>query len=143
MVMCGVAEEYVSLLASDPRRKVLDRKGELIFAGGDSDMVLCARRLGLGMGLFPNLRLIHLIPKNRLEESFFLKAAYGGGYSFTLLDFLYGLRTQPQKVGLLRRSVRFARLLSRPQFERRLAAQEKKGEALAWELIERWKQQFG
>ena len=71
----GVAEEYVALLASDPRRKILDRKGELIFAGGDSDMALCARRIGLGMGLFPNLKLVHLIPKNRLEEGFFLKAA--------------------------------------------------------------------
>ena len=92
----GVAGEYIALLANDPRRKILGRKGDLIFAGEDSDMALCARRLGLGMGLFPNLILIHLIPKNRLEESFFLKAAYGAGYSFTLLTIYTGYERSPR-----------------------------------------------
>src|SRR5664280_467994 len=136
-----VAEEYVSLLASDPRRKVLDRKGELIFACGDTDMALCARRVGLGMGVFPSLKLVHLIPKSRLGKTFFLKAAFGGGYSFTLLHYLHGINTNREKTGVLRRSVRLARLLGRSRFERRLAAEEKKGEALAWELIEKWEQQ--
>ena len=137
----GVAEEYVSLLAIDPRRKELGRKGELIFAGEDSDMALCARHLRLGMGLFPSLKLVHLIPKSRLRKEFFLKAAFGGGYSFTLLNYLHGINTNRQKAGVLRRSVRLARLLGQSHFERRLAAEEKKGEALAWELIEKWEQQ--
>jgi glycosyltransferase involved in cell wall biosynthesis len=134
----AVSDEYASLLASDPRRKELDRKGELIFAGGDSDMALCSRRLGLGTGLFPSLKLDHLIPENRVKRSFFLKAAFGGGYSFTLLDYLHGLKKNRPKVGIVRRSARFARTLGRSPFERRLAAEEKKGESLAWNLIERW-----
>jgi glycosyltransferase involved in cell wall biosynthesis len=135
----AAAAEYVSLLATDPRRKELDRKGELIFVGGDSDMAVCAKRIGLGMGIFPTLKLTHLIPETRVTESFFLKAAFGGGYSFTLLDYLHGLQTEPPKVGLVRRAVRHIRLLSRPKLERRLAAEQKKGESLAWQRIAQWK----
>ena len=134
----AVAEEYVSLLARDPRRKVLDRRGDLIFACGDTDMALCARRLGLGTGVFPNLKLLHLIPASRVTESFFLKAAFGGGYSFTLLEYLYGItRTKPEP-NLLRRVVGFARLMTRSRLDRRLAAEEKKGQTRAWTLIEQW-----
>ena len=59
-----VVTHYMQLVAADPRRKELDRKGESIFAGGDSDMALCSRLIGLGIGIFPSLRLAHLIPKS-------------------------------------------------------------------------------
>jgi len=101
-------------------------------------MALCARRLGLGTGVFPNLKLLHLIPASRVTESFFLKAAFGGGYSFTLLEYLYGItRTKPEP-NLLRRVVGFARLMTRSRLDRRLAAEEKKGQTRAWTLIEQW-----
>ena len=109
----AVANEYLSLVTRDPRRRILDRKGELIFAGGDSDMALCARRLGMGMGLFPSLKLVHLIPEDRLKEGFLVRAAYGSGYTITLLNYLYGIRMVPEKPGLLRRGITFGRLLAR------------------------------
>jgi glycosyltransferase involved in cell wall biosynthesis len=136
-----VVNNYLQLATTDARRKELDRKGESIFAGGDSDMALCSRRVGLGTGLFPSLRLVHLIPKSRLTRNFFLKAAFGGGYSFTLLDYLYGLRKSPIKEGMLRRSLSFVREARRSPFERQLSAEQQKGEARAWELIHKWQQQ--
>ena len=134
----AVANEYVALVASDPRRRELGRKGQLIFAGEDSDMALCSRRLGLGVGIFPQLKLTHLIPQQRLQPEFFLKAAFGAGYSFTLLSYLHGLTSVPQEAGTLRRMVRFARTAGLSRFERQLAAQEKKGELLAWSTIRKW-----
>ena len=136
-----VVDEYSRLVTADPRRKELDRKGESIFAGGDSDMALCSRRVGLGTGIFPSLRLVHLIPQKRLTQSFFLKAAFGGGYSFTLLDYLYGLRNQPRRDGVLRRCVDFIRQARRSRLERQILAEEQKGESRAWELIRKWENQ--
>jgi glycosyltransferase involved in cell wall biosynthesis len=136
-----VVNEYARLVAADPRRKELDRKGESIFAGGDSDMALCSRRVGLGTGIFPSLRLVHLIPQKRLTQSFFLKAAFGGGYSFTLLDYLYGLRHQPTQAGMLSRCVVFVRQARRSSLERQMSAEEQKGELRAWELIRKWENQ--
>jgi len=136
-----VVNDYLQLVTTDMRRKELDRKGESVFAGGDKDMALCSRRVGLGMGMFPSLRLIHLIPQKRLTESFFLKAAYGGAYSSTLLDYLYGLRESPRRETFLRRGIALLRQLKRSHFERRLAAEQRKGESRAWELIQKWNQQ--
>jgi len=136
-----VVDEYSRLVTADPRRKELDRKGESIFAGGDSDMALCSRRVGLGTGIFPSLRLVHLIPQKRLTQSFFLKAAFGGGYSFTLLDYLYGLRNQPRRDGVLSRCVDFIRQARRSRLERQILAEEQKGESRAWELIRKWENQ--
>jgi glycosyltransferase involved in cell wall biosynthesis len=136
-----VVNAYSQLVAADPRRKELDRKGDCIFAGGDSDMALCSRRVGLGTGIFPTLRLIHLIPQTRLTRNFFLKAAYGGGYSFTLLDYLYSLRQQPRKEGMLRRCVAFVRQANRPRLARQISAEEQKGESRAWDLIRQWEHQ--
>jgi len=134
----AVANEYLSLVTRDPRRRILDRKGELIFAGGDSDMALCARRLGMGMGLFPSLKLAHLISEDRLRKGFLVRAAFGSGYTITLLNYLYGIRTTPEKHGLLRRGITFARLLGRSRLERQLAAEERNGVSAAWKLIQRW-----
>jgi len=136
-----VVDEYSRLVTADPRRKELDRKGESIFAGGDSDIALCSRRVGLGTGIFPSLRLVHLIPQKRLTQSFFLKAAFGGGYSFTLLDYLYGLRNQPRRDGVLSRCVDFIRQARRSRLERQILAEEQKGESRAWELIRKWENQ--
>lgn len=139
----AVANEYLSLVTRDPRRRILDRKGDLIFAGGDSDMALCARRLGMGMGLFPTLKLSHLIPKDRLRRGFLVRAAFGSGYTITLLNYLYGIRTTREGHRILRQAINFARLLLRSPLERKLARQEKKGVSAAWSLIKEWEQRFG
>ena len=138
-----VVDNYLQLVAADPRRKELDRKGESIFAGGDSDMALCSRRVGLGTGVFPSLRLTHLIPKTRVTQNFFLKAAFGGGYSFTLLDYLYGLRKQPNRPRLLSRYIAFVRQARRSRMERQMSTEEQKGEGRAWEVIRKWEQMAG
>jgi hypothetical protein len=136
-----VVNNYVLLVAGDGRRKELDRKGDSLFGGEDTDIALCSRRVGLGTGRFPSLRLVHLIPQTRLTERFFLKAAFCGAYTHTLLGYLYGLRKHQQKDGLLARGLFLVRQFRCSHFDRRLSAEQQKGESRAWELIHKWEHQ--
>jgi hypothetical protein len=43
--------------------------------------------MGLGMGVFPQLRLTHLIPKERIAEKYLLRLVEGSLIAWALLDF--------------------------------------------------------
>jgi hypothetical protein len=59
----------------------------------DNDLAACACRLGLGMGLFPKLKLLHLIPPQRLTEDYLTRLAKGIAFSSTLLDAAWDMPT--------------------------------------------------
>jgi glycosyltransferase involved in cell wall biosynthesis len=50
---------------------VLDRRGQRLFAGGDDVFSLAAAEVGLGFGVFPELRITHLIAAGRLCQHYF------------------------------------------------------------------------
>lgn len=77
----SVAEAYVTLHNSGKRQIVLDRRGTSLMSGGDNDMAACACDIGLGVGLFPELELAHLIPENRTTADYLAKLADGIHYS--------------------------------------------------------------
>jgi glycosyltransferase involved in cell wall biosynthesis len=81
-----VAEHYARLVAVNPLRMGLDRKGNLLSSCGDTDLAFVACDLGLGTGQFVNLKLTHLIPSARLEESYLLRLTESMAYSHTILD---------------------------------------------------------
>lgn len=56
---------------SDPRRLALGRIGAGLGAGEDADLAFTACDLGYGCGVFPQLRLEHVIPKRRLSLEYF------------------------------------------------------------------------
>lgn len=76
-----VALSYVALHNSGKREIVLDRRGASLMSGGDNDMAACACDIGLGVGLFPELELAHLIPENRTTADYLAKLADGIHYS--------------------------------------------------------------
>lgn len=84
----NVASAYSHLVQNDSRRKSLDRKGVNVSGCGDTDLALTACDLGLGTGVFPELSLIHLIPKERIEPSYLLKLMKGSLESEALLQYL-------------------------------------------------------
>lgn len=86
-----VAMCYAKKIARDQKRLSLDRKGNDLTSAGDSDLALTARDIGLGTGLFVNLRLTHLIPPNRLTEEYLLKLAEKMEFSSLVLK---SIRTQ-------------------------------------------------
>jgi glycosyltransferase involved in cell wall biosynthesis len=84
----NVAKEYSDMVINDPKRINLDRKGNLMLSGGDIDLAHTSCDIGLGMGLFTSLKLIHLMPAIRLSEEYLLKIVEGSTYSQVILDSL-------------------------------------------------------
>jgi glycosyltransferase involved in cell wall biosynthesis len=86
-----VAEEYLRLVNSDPKRMGLGRKGTIILSGEDTDIAYTACDLGLGTGLFTSLKLIHLMSAKRLSEAYLLRVVEGSTYSGVILDSFRGV----------------------------------------------------
>ena len=105
----GVALAYAKKTTKDPRFSVVGRKPGKLFACEDDDIAMTACDLGLGKGVFPELKVTHLIPKTRMTDEFQIKNAQGKGYSATILGFLRQGRLPPPR-GLLARLNRFYRL---------------------------------
>ncbi len=57
------------------------------FGAGDIDLVWTSPLLGLGFGVFCRMRLIHLIPKERLEFDYLLRLVEQGAASMILLKY--------------------------------------------------------
>lgn len=113
-----VAGLYRDLHESGKRRFQFDRTGASLVSGGDNDLAACACRLGLGVGLFPELRLTHLIPPERLTEDYLARLAEGIAFSSTLLDATWNAPTPPRTpIGRLVDFLRTARL---PPRDRRI-----------------------
>ncbi len=85
-----VARAYAELCRNDPRRSNLGRRGNSMASHEDTDMVYTATTIGLGFGLFPELRLTHLIPATRLTETYLLKLIYDSHRSYGVINAIYG-----------------------------------------------------
>lgn len=110
----NIAEHYAQKVATDAVRQALGRKGEALSSGEDSDMAFCACELGYAVGVFPELSLVHIIPKGRLERSYLLKLAEGIEFSKTILRYSWDKELpQLHKPGRPCRSVRWFNAYSR------------------------------
>lgn len=85
-----VAETHAHALAHDPLRQLFGRASGGLLGGEDYDLALTSRDLGLGTGLFARLRLTHIIPKERVQEGYFLRIVEALSRSGVLLDFVRG-----------------------------------------------------
>lgn len=72
-----VADYYVHLHESGKRNIQLDRNGSSLFSGGDNDLAACACDIGMGVGFFYQVELVHYIPAFRTERKYLLKLAEG------------------------------------------------------------------
>lgn len=66
-----VAAAWAEHVRSDPRRLALGRIGAGLGASDDADLAFTACDRGLGNGVFPELRVLHLIPARRLSLEYF------------------------------------------------------------------------
>lgn len=76
-----VAATYAEQTRNDPRRLQLDLQGRDLVYGGDTDIAFIGCDLGFDKGVFPMLKLDHLIPPGRCTREYLLRAAEGHGYS--------------------------------------------------------------
>jgi len=101
-----VAEEYVRQLGNAEGRRLLDRRGSSLLAGGDTDIGYTALDLGFGCGITKRLRLSHLIPIARLEQNYLVNLAKSVTYSHVLLSLTRGI-TQYSTAELRRYQLRY------------------------------------
>lgn len=85
-----VCKAYARLVAEDKCRQGMDRAGESLFSGGDTDLILTCLDLNLGYGVFPELLVKHLIPSSRTHEEYVLKLVRGLNASNLWLKHLRG-----------------------------------------------------
>jgi len=67
--------------------QITGRLGAALFAGEDQEMSFVCCSHGLGIGVFPELKLTHLIPERRVSEDYFVRAAEGHYVSDLLLAY--------------------------------------------------------
>lgn len=115
-----VAVEYARTVRENPVRKALDRTGTSLGSCGDMDLVQTCPDLGLGFGLFPCLRLLHLIPSGRLEEDYLLRIHEGTVSSVAILKAARGLGSPPAAPSAGRRVIDLYHYLRMGRLDRRV-----------------------
>ncbi len=107
-----VASRYTKLAAAHPLRLNLE-------SAEDIDMAFTACDMGLGIGRFASLRLLHLIPRQRLTDDYLFRLIEGFSYSETIVIALR--RGIPAKQSRVDRLVDFYKSLRIPKLQRRMA----------------------
>lgn len=130
----SVAEYYAGLHDAGGRSIMLDRAGDSLISGGDTDMAMCSCDIGLGLARSPALRLTHIMPKTRLKEKYLLKLIEGISYSNIVLASFRSTVSRPKR-GLrpsIRGLIRYLRMT--PQ-ERRFHRAAERGACRAYDLV--------
>ena len=122
-----IAAAYAESFQASPWRSMLERRGESLMSGGDSDIAMLSMEFGSGVGSFARLRLTHLIPPQRLTETYLLQLTEANVASSLLLEQCRTpARAQPSS---LRSWLRYLRHWLRPDsLERRIQLAVLEGE---------------
>jgi glycosyltransferase involved in cell wall biosynthesis len=86
--MRPVAERYRQLVLQLDITSVLGRRRQQLFCGEDDVFSWAAVAGGRGFGIFPELRVTHLIPAGRLKQAYFIRLVHGHAFSHGVLEFL-------------------------------------------------------
>ena len=129
-----VAKAYLDHCAASSIH-ISGRKGSALGGHGDFEICYMACQSGLGMGLFPELEIVHLIPKERVSEKYFLKLAEGTQLTGGLLAYKW-TGSIPRSPLSLRGLASIAKnVLLRRGFARQVYLATLRGEVAAWKLI--------
>jgi glycosyltransferase involved in cell wall biosynthesis len=77
----SLAAAYLRSSEANPGRFKLDLQGCELVYGGDTDIAYQGCAMGLGKGVFPGLKVSHLIPPSRCERDYLLRVIEGHAYS--------------------------------------------------------------
>ena len=106
-----VADAYVKFAEEKEGAMGLDRSGNNLMGGGDVLFSFVAVDLAMGKGLFPSLKLTHLISANRVDPKYLVDLAYGNGMSEALMEQVTGHRFP--RPGFLWRLLDYGKLIRR------------------------------
>jgi glycosyltransferase involved in cell wall biosynthesis len=96
-----VANFYRQLIADMGITAVVDRRGQRLFAGGDDVFSLAATEVDMGFGVFPELRITHLISAGRLNRQYFLRLIHDHALSHGVLAYMFD-GIQPGRIDWVR-----------------------------------------
>jgi hypothetical protein len=85
-----VAETYAAAAKDSCLIRELDRKGASLISGGDDQFSWVATKLGRRFGIFPALKLLHLIDARRLTLEYLERLVEDRGYSGAVLARIHG-----------------------------------------------------
>lgn len=85
-----IAQAYLRSMEASAMRRSLDRKGGILNSGGDDEFSWATCDMGLGKGIFPELGLLHLIGRERVQYDYLIRLAEGHAYSHAVLAHLHG-----------------------------------------------------
>jgi glycosyltransferase involved in cell wall biosynthesis len=128
-----VADYYCKQARASRVGLKLDRSGESLWGGGDADMSYTAIEMGYGNGVFKSLNMMHLMPKERLSESYLLKLIQDMTCSHHVLNYRRGIRP-PSTSRSQELLARYQRFFISPR-ERRILDARKKGLNTAIKII--------
>jgi glycosyltransferase involved in cell wall biosynthesis len=113
----SVATEYCKLFKQSSLC-ITGRRGKSTSTRGGADREICfvACKNGYGMGVFPQLRITHLIPKERVGEKYMLELVAASQAFDMVLNFKWG-RVSPTKLTVRR----LVAALTQRGFSRKLA----------------------
>lgn len=97
-----VAGKFRQLVEQLNRCVTLGRKGSELFSHEDDLFSWAAAESGWEFGVYPELRITHLIAAGRLTQAYFLRLIYYHTFSHWILHFLLAGET-PRRAGWLRR----------------------------------------
>jgi glycosyltransferase involved in cell wall biosynthesis len=83
-----VANAYQQLIERFNATSVIDRRRKYLFSGGDDVFSWAAVMAGQGFGIFPELRIIHLMSAGRLNPGYFLRLIHDHAVSHGVLNYL-------------------------------------------------------
>jgi Glycosyl transferase family 2 len=85
-VRASIASEYCRR-HDGGKIQISDRKGTSLVSHGDYEVSYLGCSLGFGMGVFPELKMTHLIPKERVSDGYLLRLVAGNQVSGGLLEY--------------------------------------------------------
>ena len=130
----SVAEGFRRIVEAFDVNSILGRRGVHLFSGEDDIFSWAATKLGLGFGIFPELRITHLIPASRLTHRYFLRLIHDHAYSHGVLRYLLsGL--PPKRIEISRRIRVLLHGIRRGIFSMKCQWAESRGEDLAARFI--------
>lgn len=130
-----VASAYINEMVNAKWRLLLERKGQSLMSGGDSDLALFSLKIGWGIGHFTQLHLDHLIPPNRLTESYLIRLKKAMAASDVVLDHFHREPT-PVRPSIIRCLLRRLKILiCFDGVERRMQMATSHGEQHGWDIV--------
>ncbi len=128
------AADYVDLTRRLNINEILDRRGKELFCSGDDLFSWAAASIGKGFGVFPELRVVHLISAERVQPRYFLRLVHGWWLSEGVLNYLM-TGIEPRKINLERSLRILLGGLRNGLFHMRYKLAGARGEAKARRLI--------